>query len=561
MSRTIPVETDDRSRDGGRTRKGGGKLVHEGPDASALLTVDDVAALLNCSSRTVRRLADTGTLPVPMRLNSLLRWRRSDIEDFIAGGCGSCRPSREGQQMTDPSKVSYVRLSDIKPSPENDQLYRPVDPDDPGIIELARSIMLHGIREPIVVTEDNRILSGHRRYAACQRLGMELVPVRVEPIRREDDIDGFVVLLREYNRQREKSFDEKLREELLDVNPEEAYREVVDFREKSDHLDTEAFEIIGKVHRKRISSPLMPFLHAVESVVDDLRPFWPVSVRQIHYGLLNAPPLTHSSKPGSAYSNTPAAYKKLVDLVTRARLDGTIPFAAIEDETRPVTVWDVFPSTQPFVQKQVNGLMKGYYRDLQISQPDHVELVIEKNTLSSILKPVAGEFCIPMTSGRGFCSLKPRYDIAQRFQRSGKNRLVLVIVSDFDPDGEEISQSLARSMRDDFGIENIYPIKAALTRDQTQSLNLPKGLKAKPKSKNYDKFCEANNGDDCWEVESLSPLQLQELVRDAIEGIIDIDLLNQEIAQEKRDAQHLFAVRNTITKSLGKLDFSGEDFD
>jgi hypothetical protein len=157
--------------------------------------------------------------------------------------------------------------------------------------------------------------------------------------------------------------------------------------------------------------------------------------------------------------------------------------------------------------------------------------------------------------------LKPRYDIAQRFQRSGKNRLVLVIVSDFDPDGEEISQSLARSMRDDFGIENIYPIKAALTRDQTQSLNLPKGLKAKPKSKNYDKFCEANNGDDCWEVESLSPLQLQELVRDAIEGIIDIDLLNQEIAQEKRDAQHLFAVRNTITKSLGKLDFSGEDFD
>ncbi|MGY8805893.1 MAG: ParB N-terminal domain-containing protein, partial [bacterium] len=334
--------------------------------------------------------------------------------------------------MMPSSKVSHARLLDIKPSPENDQLYRPIDLDDPGIVELAGSIMRYGVREPIVVTEDKFILSGHRRYAACHRLGMELVPVRVEPIRREDDIDGFVVLLREHNRQRQKSFDEMMREELITIDPSEAHRDLVEFRDKSDHLDTEAFPIIGKVHRKRISSALMPFLHAVESVVGDLRQFWPVSVRQIHYGLLNAPPLTHSSKPGSVYSNTPAAYKKLVDLVTRARLDGTIPFEAIGDETRPVTVWNVFPSTQPFVQKQVNGLMKGYYRDLQVSQPDHVELVIEKNTLSSILKPVAGEFCIPMTSGRGFCSLKPRYDIDQRFQRSGKSRLVLVIVSDFD---------------------------------------------------------------------------------------------------------------------------------
>lgn len=460
--------------------------------------------------------------------------------------------------MTDPSKVDHVRLLDIKPSPENDQLYRAVDLDDPGIIELARSIMLHGVREPIVVTEDGWILSGHRRYAACQRLGLDEVPVRGVPIRREDDRDGFVVLLREHNRQRQKSFDEMLREELLTVDPDEAYRSLVEFRNKSDHLNSEAFKIAGKMQRKRISPASQPFLKAAQSVVEDLQPFWPVSVRQIHYGLLNAPPLTHASKPGSFYSNTPADYKKLVGLVSRARLEGSIPFEAIEDETRPVSIWNVFPSPQPFIQQQTNDLMKGYCRDLLVSQPDHIEMVIEKNTLSSILKPVASEFCIPMTSGRGFCSLRPRYDIDQRFRKSGKDRLVLIIVSDFDPDGEEISQSMARSMRDDFGVDNIYPVKAALTREQTRSLNLPAGLKAKSGSKNFEKFVDSNGSDDCWEVEALSPVELQELVREAVNGVLDIDLFNQEIAQEQVDAQHLSAVRQTMSKSLSNLDMSGD---
>jgi excisionase family DNA binding protein len=101
MSRSVPTSptfvSDDKPRGGGRTRTSGGKLVHAGP-APALLTVDDVAVILNCSSRTVSRLADTGTLPVPLRLNSLLRWRRTDIEDFIANGCRSCRPSRRASR-------------------------------------------------------------------------------------------------------------------------------------------------------------------------------------------------------------------------------------------------------------------------------------------------------------------------------------------------------------------------------------------------------------------------------------------------------------------------------
>ena len=50
----------------------------------------------------------------------------------------------------------------------------------------------------------------------------------MEPFRRADDLDRFVRLLREHNRQREKSRDERLREEVICVDPEDAYQTLID---------------------------------------------------------------------------------------------------------------------------------------------------------------------------------------------------------------------------------------------------------------------------------------------------------------------------------------------
>ncbi len=43
--------------------------------------------------------------------------------------------------------------------------------DDPQTIALADSIREFGVKEPIVVTRDGFILSGHRRYAAAMLPG------------------------------------------------------------------------------------------------------------------------------------------------------------------------------------------------------------------------------------------------------------------------------------------------------------------------------------------------------------------------------------------------------
>lgn len=58
---------------------------------AAMLGVGDVAKMLKCSPRTVYRLADAGRIPRPVKLGALVRWNREAVEQWIAGGCPSCR--------------------------------------------------------------------------------------------------------------------------------------------------------------------------------------------------------------------------------------------------------------------------------------------------------------------------------------------------------------------------------------------------------------------------------------------------------------------------------------
>jgi excisionase family DNA binding protein len=64
--------------------------------ASALVDIEWVASQLTVSSRHVRRLLDAGSMPLPIRLGSLVRWRRQEILDWIAAGCP--RRGREGER-------------------------------------------------------------------------------------------------------------------------------------------------------------------------------------------------------------------------------------------------------------------------------------------------------------------------------------------------------------------------------------------------------------------------------------------------------------------------------
>jgi ParB-like chromosome segregation protein Spo0J len=77
-----------------------------------------------------------------------------------------------------------VSVDDIRPSPENEDLYRPADPADPEIVELACSVKAHGVQDPLILTADHFIVSGHRRLVAAKLAGLAAVPCKMLDLRR-----------------------------------------------------------------------------------------------------------------------------------------------------------------------------------------------------------------------------------------------------------------------------------------------------------------------------------------------------------------------------------------
>jgi len=143
--------------------------------------------------------------------------------------------------------------------------------------------------------------------------------------------------------------------------------------------------------------------------------------------------------------------------------------------------------------------------------------------------------------------------MADRFRKSGKEKFILIILSDFDPDGVEIAQSLARSLRDDFFISELLPIQAALTEEQVNRLDLPAGMPAKKTSSQYRKFVELY-GEQVYELEALEPARLQEELKSVIDSVIDVDAFNAELDAEKEDAAFLEGLRRKVNDSLGEIE-------
>lgn len=274
----------------------------------------------------------------------------------------------------------------------------------------------------------------------------------------------------------------------------------------------------------------------------------------MHYRLLDDQPLRSDGKRGKVYVNDRASSSDLSDMIVRMRLNAEIPWEAIHDPTRPVTVWDVHETPRTFLRDQLDRFLKGFYLNLMRSQPNHIEILVEKNTVEPILKPIAMQYTIPMTSGRGFTSHPPLRAIQQRFLKSGKEKLILITASDFDPSGESISESVARILRDDYGVESIVPLKACLTAEQVRRFDLPPMMTIHEKKDSRRHAFKQKNGENVYELEALSPDQMKELLTSAIDAVIDRDAFNAAVDQEKNvDVPWLAGVRQLAHKSLANI--------
>jgi hypothetical protein len=457
--------------------------------------------------------------------------------------------SEHDRNLIERYQVQLVPVKEIQPSPENKEVYGPTNYDhDPALKSLVRSVKRLGLEEPLILTQDKFVLSGHRRLFAVQELGWPQVPVRFANVTRADSTD-YHRLLTEYNPQRIKSVATTLSESLLrSASRNDCGESWAEYHKAKGNPKIKLMMVAGSKFAEAVGPRQQEFLGSAKTVAEALKYFWPLSVRQVHYKLLNNPPLTQTTKKKGErwrYKNNLACYSKLSNLLVAARYHGDIPWEAIDDSTRSSHTYDDSMDLAEFVEEEVNQFLheSKFTRNRQEGQPNHVELLVEKNTLLNILGDVAGDLHIPITATRGYGGPSLWHEIEERYSdkcsdHEGPNdpKLVLIIVSDHDPEGLNLADDAVRSLRDNHDIE-VIATRPAITMDQVKKYGLTSNP-AKETSSRYHEYVKRTKTTSCWEVEALEPDVLRKCVHDAILKAVDVDQLNavqEREAQERRD--------------------------
>lgn len=119
--------------------------------------------------------------------------------------------------MTEVKYNLFKDPKDLKPHKINLDIYG----DEIADVDLVESIREKGILEPIVILEDNTIISGHRRWFASMSLNLERVPCRSMSFSNELDEKEALI---EFNRQRKKNATQTMKESdmIKDITSERA---------------------------------------------------------------------------------------------------------------------------------------------------------------------------------------------------------------------------------------------------------------------------------------------------------------------------------------------------
>jgi ParB family transcriptional regulator, chromosome partitioning protein len=82
--------------------------------------------------------------------------------------------------------MTKVKVSTLQAHPQNDYFFD--DMAGTKWEEFLESVRTSGIIEPIVITKDNVIVSGHQRVRACKELGIEEIEARIKDYANDDEV-------------------------------------------------------------------------------------------------------------------------------------------------------------------------------------------------------------------------------------------------------------------------------------------------------------------------------------------------------------------------------------
>jgi hypothetical protein len=238
--------------------------------------------------------------------------------------------------------------------------------------------------------------------------------------------------------------------------------------------------------------------------------------------------------------NTQRSYKNLGDTVNDARLAGLIDWNAIVDRTRELRALSHWDGPADIVQACAGQ----FNIDRWASQPYRPEVWIEKDALAGVFERVCRELDVPLFSCRGYTSQSEMWVASQRLLRyrrtpyfatsiagTAKSYQTPVIFhfGDHDPSGRDMSRDITDRL-ELFTGKSLKFERLALNMDQVEQYGPPPNPAKITDSRAAGYIAEF--GGESWELDALEPAVLERLVRDAIEGVIDQDRMDEAVAEQ-----------------------------
>jgi hypothetical protein len=207
-----------------------------------------------------------------------------------------------------------------------------------------------------------------------------------------------------------------------------------------------------------------------------------------------------------AIDKTEAEYRTVVRLLTEMRIDGSIPFGWIADNTR----WMRKPRSFSSLEDALRITAETYRRATWDNQLVYVEAWLEKDALAGVVYEETEKWDVPLMVTRGYPSVSYLHAAAETIASCGKPAY-LYYLGDHDPSGIDIPRNVEVRLREFAPTAEIHFHRLAVTRKQIVELDLP----TRP-TKARDSRAKGFLGESV-EVDAIPPSELRRLVRDAIE--------------------------------------------
>jgi hypothetical protein len=201
-------------------------------------------------------------------------------------------------------------------------------------------------------------------------------------------------------------------------------------------------------------------------------------------------------------------------------MQGRLAWDAVLDLTRELDQWQTYESPR----QARAATRRRYDEDRWLGQPHFPILIVEKDTLEPVCRPMASRWQMPFASSRGYGSLTLQHDVAEmlrdRHAKTGQSAKVY-FVSDLDPSGLDLQRSWEEALANfDVNVDEFTRI--GLTRNQVRG-NVDMrgrpleelGIGVKLSDSRSARYIEGY-GPRCWEADILPG--------EVIEQALDLDV-------------------------------------